>query len=105
MTTRTMGGWLRTAILGGGVCLLPAATALADPAATALTDNGPDHAQAEARKGAGTGVPAAERTAGTPDHQQAEARGASGVVVPEGEQQAGVPDHATVESRGAAPQK
>ena len=104
MTTRTMGEWLRAAILGGSVCLVPAATALAVPAEAPLADNGPDHVQAEARQGAGTSVPAAERTAGTPDHQRAEARGAAGVVVPEAER-AGVPDHATVESRGAAPDK
>jgi hypothetical protein len=92
-----MGEWLRAAILGGGVCLLSTG-ALADEGAL------PDHAQAEARSGAGTSVPTAEKTEGAPDHQEAEARGASRDAVPAAEL-AGAPDHATVERRGAAPQK
>ncbi|HVU50932.1 MAG TPA: hypothetical protein VHL80_09620 [Polyangia bacterium] len=94
MTTRTMGEWLRAAILGLGVCLIPAA-ALADDGAT------PDHAQAQAGTGADNRAPTAERTEGAPDHTQAEARGGSGDVVP-GAERAGTTDHATVESRGAA---
>jgi hypothetical protein len=92
MTTRTMGEWLRAAIVGGSVCLLPAATALAE--------DGPDHAQAEARRGTESRAPATERTEGPPDHAQAEARGASPDAVP-GPDRAGATDHATVESRGA----
>jgi hypothetical protein len=92
-----MGEWLRAAILGGGVCLLPAA-ALADEGAR------PDHAQAEARRGAETVVPTTERTAGALDHEEAEARGGSPDAAP-GPELSGATDHATVENRGAAPQK
>jgi hypothetical protein len=92
-----MGEWLRAAILGASVSLLPAA-ALADEGAK------PDHARAEARSGAETSVPTTEKTEGALDHEEAEARGAPRDSVP-GPELAGATDHATVESRGAAPQK
>jgi hypothetical protein len=92
MTTRTMGEWMRAAILEAGVCLIPAA-ALAEDSTV------PDHAEAQAGTGAELRVPTAEKTEGAPDHEQAQARGASpdDVRTP-----VGPTDHATVQSRGAA---
>jgi len=92
MTTRTMAEWVRAAILGAGICLIPAAAAADDGAA-------PDHAQAQARTGAELRVPTTEKTEGALDHEQAQARGASRDEVPP---PVGPTDHATVENRGAA---
>jgi hypothetical protein len=99
MTTRTIGKFLRTLIFGGGVCLLPGlASAEGGPRDEQAQPNVPDHAQAEARGGAETTVPAAERKA--PDHARAEARGGAEATVPAAER-TGPTDHAAVESRGA----
>jgi hypothetical protein len=87
-----MGEWMRAAILGAGICLIPAAAG-ADEGAT------PDHAEVQARTGAELRVPTTEKTEGALDHEQAQARGASRdqVLVREGPT-----DHVTVQSRGAA---
>ena len=92
MTTRTIGEWMRAAILGAGICLIPAA-ALAEDGAV------PDHAQAQARTGAELRVPTVERTEGALDHEQAQARGAPRDEVPA---PVGPTDHTTVQNRGAA---
>jgi hypothetical protein len=87
--------WLRVAILGGGVCLLPTA-ALADESVNL------DHARAEAREGAeANGLPTRDNPEGPPDHARAEGRGAPRDFVPKSER-GGSTDHATAESRGAA---
>jgi hypothetical protein len=94
MTTRTIGEWLRVAILGGGVCLI-SATALAEG------DGVPDHAEVQARHGADVRAAALESDERVPDHAQAEARRASPDAVP-GPERTGATDHETVQSRGAA---
>jgi hypothetical protein len=97
MTTRTIKGVFQAAILGGATCL-SSAGALAESSVRSGTGV-PDHAQAEARGGAATTVPAAERVEGVPDHATAEARGEPNAGARPAEPR-GVPDHATAESRG-----
>jgi hypothetical protein len=87
-----MGEWVRAAVLGAGVCLIPAA-ASADQGAA------PDHAQVQERTGAELRVPTTEKTKGALDHEQAQARGASRDDMPVRE---GPTDHTTVQNRGAA---
>jgi hypothetical protein len=87
-----MAEWMRAAILGAGICLIPAAAGADEGAA-------PDHEQVQARTGAELRVPTTEKTDGALDHEEAQARGASRDEVPARE---GPTDHATVQSRGAA---
>jgi hypothetical protein len=100
MTTRTISGFLRAAVFGGSIGLLPSVALAGGGTSDEAKPPSPDHAQAEARGGAETTVPAAERTDRIPDHAQAEARGRAADVVPAAERTSPA-DHATVESRGA----
>ena len=99
MTTSSIKGVLQAAIFGGALALLPAAASAESGAAPSESAGTPDHAQAEARTGAETTVPTAEKTEGAPDHAQAEARSDTGSAV---ERDRPTPDHAAAEHAGEA---
>jgi hypothetical protein len=88
--------------LGSGVARADdtsAANVIREPSGIREPSRIPDHAQAEARSGGATIIPAAEIRFEVPDHAQAENRGAGATIVPSNEAGPGVPDHAQAQAR------
>jgi hypothetical protein len=102
MTTTTIKAKLRAVIFGGAVVLLPGIAAADTEASNASV---PDHAEAQARRGAADTVPSAEKTPGVPDHAEAEDRGGAASTVPSAEKTTEVPDHAEAEAGGVPQEK